>query len=304
MQRGPSDTFIAHKAINLSDDMSATEKRVAATILDHFNRKTGQCDPSLDTIAKLLGVHRRTVIRAVNSLVKRGYLRKQRHGGHFHRNSYLPVWDRFRANEESWKERRQGARWINAPGTGLSPSRGQGCHPAGDADVTQTSSSNPLEETFGRASQDAAVHCETTVSKRLSEEDNRRAPHPIVRERFHVKSTNARDAARSAAEARWNRQLTQQFASAPDVFAGLIDALDVELQTATTDIELKRPGAGISFLLAELDRRLPLCCDGRGKGQGHSTVPSGDVADAGISDGEGSAVAADFQSLNTPKEGA
>jgi DNA-binding MurR/RpiR family transcriptional regulator len=65
MQTGPSDTFVAHKAISLAEDLTGTEKRVAATIIDHFNRKTGRCDPALGSIARLLGVSRRTVIRAV-----------------------------------------------------------------------------------------------------------------------------------------------------------------------------------------------------------------------------------------------
>jgi hypothetical protein len=61
MQTGPSDTFVAHKAISLAEDLTGTEKRVAATIIDHFNRKTGRCDPALGSIARLLGVSRRTV---------------------------------------------------------------------------------------------------------------------------------------------------------------------------------------------------------------------------------------------------
>jgi hypothetical protein len=58
MQTGPSDTFVAHKAISLAEDLTGTEKRVAATIIDHFNRKTGRCDPALGSIARLLGVSR------------------------------------------------------------------------------------------------------------------------------------------------------------------------------------------------------------------------------------------------------
>src|SRR5216684_2277831 len=65
MQTGPSDTFVAHKAISLAEDLTGTEKRVAATIIDHFNRKTGRCDPALGSIARLLGLGRRTIIRAV-----------------------------------------------------------------------------------------------------------------------------------------------------------------------------------------------------------------------------------------------
>ena len=51
MRAGPSNTFIAFKAISLADDLSGTEKRVAAAIIDHFNRKTAQCDlrPGTDT---------------------------------------------------------------------------------------------------------------------------------------------------------------------------------------------------------------------------------------------------------------
>jgi|SRR6267142_1857860 hypothetical protein len=61
MGTGPSASLLAHKAINLYDDLSGLEKRVAAANIDHYNRKTGQCDPSLGTIARLIDVSRRTV---------------------------------------------------------------------------------------------------------------------------------------------------------------------------------------------------------------------------------------------------
>jgi DNA-binding transcriptional MocR family regulator len=146
MRTGPSDTFIAHKAISLSDDLSGTEKRVAATIIDHFNRKTGQCDPALNSIASLLGVSRRTIIRAIGMLVCKGYFRKTRHGGNFHRNSYTPDWSRFRAKEQAWNERRTAAsrRFGSAA---VSPLQGQPCQVAGEADVTQTCQSNHLKKT-------------------------------------------------------------------------------------------------------------------------------------------------------------
>ena len=96
---GPSDTLIAHKAISLCEDLSGSEKRIAAAIVDHFNRKTGQCDPGLARIASLVGVSERTVIRAVAGLSKKGYIRRLRHGGKFHRNQYEPDWERFRAME-------------------------------------------------------------------------------------------------------------------------------------------------------------------------------------------------------------
>src|SRR3954468_11000370 len=147
MQRGPSDTFIAHKAVSLSDDLTGTEKRVAATIIDHFNRGTGRCDPALGSIARLLGVSRRTVIRAVGSLVLKGYIRKTRHGGYYHRNSYEPIWSRFRTIAAKWTERRAvaGRRSLT---TDVSPLEGQACHLDSGVDVTQTCFTNSSKETF------------------------------------------------------------------------------------------------------------------------------------------------------------
>ena len=50
------DTTLAHKAISLCAELSGTEKRVAAAIIDSFNRKTGQCDPGYGRIAHLLAI--------------------------------------------------------------------------------------------------------------------------------------------------------------------------------------------------------------------------------------------------------
>lgn len=260
MPTGPSDTFIAHKAISLSGDLSGAEKRVAATIIDHFNRKTGQCDPALDSIAGLLGLNRRTIIRAITALVKKGYISKIRHGGKFHRNSYLPVWSRFRAKENSWNERRASRRRSigMAP---VSPSQGLARHLAGDAGVTQTCPINLLKETSDAKRWEIRPppkHGGSTVQKMLSREESVRASQTQVVERFHVKSASPCVAANDAAERRWADQLTRQFASTPEVFAVLIDAIDDDLRNATTQVEFRKPGSGIAFLLAELDKRLPL----------------------------------------------
>jgi DNA-binding MarR family transcriptional regulator len=93
------DMLIAFKAISLTPDLSVTERRVASAIIDHFNKRTTQCDPSIDTLAALLGIDRRTVIRSVNRLVSLKYFRRIRHGGNFHRNFYEPNWKRFREVE-------------------------------------------------------------------------------------------------------------------------------------------------------------------------------------------------------------
>ena len=302
MGTGPSDSLIAHKAINLCEDLSGSEKRVAAAIIDHYNRKTGQCDPGLGTIARLIGVSRRTVIRAVGVLAKKSYIRKQRHGGKFHRNQYEPNWAHFRAMEAKWNARRREP--IRKPvATGLSPSERQGCHISDDTGVTQTLPRNSLKETLavGQAETQTRTSAPSMVDqKELSREVQSKGPHGVANERFHVKSTSSRNAAFDAAEGRWNNSLTKQFKAAPDVFAGLIDAIDPDLHRATTETELRKPGSGLPFLLGELDRRVP---PGRPAGAvAHKgTVPSGDLAPASNSDREGAAVSAEFQSLNITK---
>jgi hypothetical protein len=84
------DITLALKAIALTDRLNGTEKRIAVAVLDHFNRKTGRCDPSYETLAKLLRVHPRTIGRGVTKVVKVGFLKKVRHGGNNRCNSYRP----------------------------------------------------------------------------------------------------------------------------------------------------------------------------------------------------------------------
>src|SRR6266436_4555354 len=297
---GPSDSLLAHKAINLSDDLSGSEKRVAAAIIDHYNRKTGQCDPGLGTIARLIGVSRRTVIRAVGVLAKKGYIRKQRHGGKFHRNQYEPDWAHFRALEKRWSARRSNT--VQESATDLSPLQRQSCHVSGDADVTQTSSRNSLNETLAVDATGRPWTSNSLIADQgLSREVKSNGSHGIASERFHVKSTSSKNAAYDAAERRWNNSLMKQFKAAPDVFAGVIDAIDLDLHRATTDLELRKPGSGLAFLLSELDRHVPLSHTTGAAPSNKSAVPSGDMARASNSNREGSAVSTDFLSLNITK---
>jgi len=67
------DILLAFKALALADDLKGNERRVGCVLIDHFNRRTRQCDPSLETLAVLAGISRRTAIRSVNALVNRGY---------------------------------------------------------------------------------------------------------------------------------------------------------------------------------------------------------------------------------------
>jgi hypothetical protein len=173
--------------------------------------------------------------------------------------------------------------------TDTSPLGRQAWHLGGDTDVTQTCTNNSFEQTSAATSSGTQTRTPSppATSGGLGNEANRKASYSIVQQRFHVKSSRSHVAARDAAERRWNEALTKQFAAAPDIFVSLIDAIDPELQSTATDAELQRPGSGISFLLMELDRRVPLVVDARNSSLDKSTVPSGDVARAGNSDREG-----------------
>ena len=134
MRVRPLDTLLGFKALSLASGLTENDRRVGATLLEHFNRKTGRCDPSLGRIARLLGINTRTVIRSVRHLEDAGLLRKHRHGGNLNRNQYEPIWLKLSELEVAWNARFKG---FSAP-SGGSPSQGQDCHLGSDSPVTQT----------------------------------------------------------------------------------------------------------------------------------------------------------------------
>jgi DNA-binding transcriptional MocR family regulator len=205
------NTLIALKAISLASELSNSEKRVAAAIIDHFNRRTGQCDPSLDCIAELIGMSRRTVIRATDRLQKLGFVRRIRHGGHFHRNSYEPVWSRFLQVEADWRSRR-GARRARFDAPKLPSCSGQSRHVGGDTVAPQTFTSNLLKETSDEAAslQKSAARRVSNDKRGLAVEANPR-PNPPNRERAYRQraSTPSSTAAYDAAEQTLERRLDE-----------------------------------------------------------------------------------------------
>ncbi|MBL0375216.1 helix-turn-helix domain-containing protein [Rhizobium sp. KVB221] len=112
-----NDVAIAQKAINLARGLSGAEKAVASAIIDHFNRKTGQCDPSIERLAALLELDERTVRRATAALsAEHGLFRKRSHGGKSFRASYAPIWSTFRAIVNEWDQRMKGDPTTNGSG--------------------------------------------------------------------------------------------------------------------------------------------------------------------------------------------
>jgi hypothetical protein len=237
--------LIAFKVIALADDLSAVERQVGATLLDSFNRKTGQCDPSLDRVAGLLGVHRRTVIRATGKLETKGLFRKTRHGGYSHRNHYEPLWPKFLELEARWRGRFEAASRNRT--MEMSRSAGQGGHVAGGRDATQTYSTNQSNLTLPKPEPSKSDRRTVTQgSKGSAMKDQQFArvlpsPKPM--------STRSADAALAAAERRWSEDIWKQFASRAGVYAAVVDFIDEALRSAATDAELRKRGAGLDLIV-------------------------------------------------------
>jgi hypothetical protein len=95
--------------INLMPGLRQSDRRLAVALIEHFNRKTGRCDPGIDRLANLLGYCERTVIRATQKPEKAGLFRKVRHGGYSNRNKYEPNWSRFAELETAWRAKLKAA---------------------------------------------------------------------------------------------------------------------------------------------------------------------------------------------------
>jgi hypothetical protein len=249
------DITVAFKAIAIGN-LPDRHKRVAAAVLDHYNRQTGRCDPSMESLSLVLQVSRRTVIRAMDRLERDHYFERDRHAGNFHCNQYYPVWERFREIDADWVRRRDMHR-SRFDRTKLSHAPCQSSHLDGDTDVTQTYPNNHSYETFSgghpsegngrtqKKSSEVALSTMGSISKCAQ------SPASLL----HVKQTKPSNAARDVAERRWNTDLNGRYADQPKLYARIIDAIEPSLSQAATDAEIRFRGAGIEHILAELRRR-------------------------------------------------
>jgi predicted transcriptional regulator len=224
------DTLLAAKVINVVPGLRPSDRKVALALIEHFNRKTGRCDPGIERIASLLDCCTRTVIRATHRLEKLGLFEKDRHGGYSNRNAYRPNWRRLAEQEAAWKDKMYaGSRARRAK---MSLATGQAGHLLDDSGVTQTcnrilpkqtcSGSLPKEERLPRTSQD--------VPRRPA------------------------SAARTEAERRWSNDLLENYSRHPVTYAEIVGGIDEALSVSATDAELSTRGAGIRVI----QRRLKL----------------------------------------------
>jgi predicted transcriptional regulator len=231
------ETLLAIKAISIVPGLTESDRQVGIALIEHFNRDSGRCDPSLDRLAKITGLSTRTVMRALKRLTAAGLFWIRRHGGYSNRNSYEPMWHRFEAIRNTWQARFS-ARSRSRAGRKVSPSMCQPEAKTPDAGVTQTyCKDNLLNATYlGRPTEGMG----TTPS----------APNPPApRNPF---SPAPSEAARTAAERRWSEALRIHFVSDPVAYGEAIHRIDQDLRLAATEAELRRRGQGLLTILRRL----------------------------------------------------
>jgi predicted transcriptional regulator len=248
MPGGPSIVFIAFKALCLCEDLSATERRVLAALIEHFNRKTTRCDPSIERIAVLLKVNRRTVIRAVNTLVRKHYVVRIRHGGLYHRNSYAPNWSFFSKITAGWKSRWDALSHSRGVPS-ASPLKRSDCHLSGGENVTQTSSLNHLHKTFAEKTLPQPIN--TRQHNFESPSPSGFSGPPRVPGRFNF-TPSSREAASDSACRRWTTDLMKIVAGDERLMAAVNDAMTGQMIADATEAELRKRGDGIVSILPQL----------------------------------------------------
>jgi predicted transcriptional regulator len=236
------DLLLGFKAIGLLGGLTDSDRRVGFVLLDHFNRTTTQCDPSLETVATLLGISRRSVIRSVNKLAKHRLVRRIRHGGGFHRNFYEPAWSTFKEFEVLWRQRRrEHSRRMRAKN--LSLRRCHQDHLVDDDPVTQTSTNNLLERTCTDSDpKPPSLSRQSTPTRR---------PAKGVAKPMNISSSEAADA---AAERRWVRPFQKHFDNDPTIYGRVLEHVDRPFVEAINAIEKKQPGSGVFAAIERLKK--------------------------------------------------
>jgi len=227
------DVLIALKAINLTPGLKNGDRAVAAALLDHFNRKTGRCDPGIERLASLLGVSERTIFRSLNRIEADRLFRRVRHGGNLNRNSYEPNWARCREIEAIWSARMKPQ---TCGPTELSAESRQSCQLTPDSGVTQTCRTNQSKETCQRSLPTKEKSATSTLARR----------NPFK------PATASADAVATAAQRRWHADLHQAFAELPTTYGEVLHLIDPELEAAATRAEIRRRGGGLEYIVTAL----------------------------------------------------
>lgn len=256
-----ANVLFAYKALTICAGLSEGARRVAGAIIDHFNHADGQCNPSVERLAEMLGLHRASVMRAIEQLHALGIIHRARHGGRSHRNAYRPNWDQLNRMVAEWDAKMKGKPLLaGASDTPLLASaehqetvastrrsRSQSCDVNSRTDATLTYLKNQSNEPKGTCGTDKpqeppASSPSIEVFKGLLNGNAWLASQskPKV-----VLDSDRRIAAKDAAMRRWNRDLMGLGTAA---YADAIDKITPEITAEATEAEMRRHGDGVRLI--------------------------------------------------------
>lgn len=273
------DILFAHKALLLIPGLSDAARRVAGAILSHFNMKTGQCDPSVDRLACMLGIDRATVMKATKKLHDENLITRTKHGGSFHRTAYEPNFALFNSLVAEWDDRMKtgGAppdpcRCAGTPADTPEPNvakRQPSQSPNGDFDsrqmATQTlriNSSNKLFEDTPTGAREENRQPSVIADTKQGLWNGQAVLLSAAREDRAkvVVKVSSQFVAAERAKARWGGDL---MALGPRAYAEAIDHIDEQMMEAATNAEIKRRGAGLRLLMDRLGAKMLMTNGGR-----------------------------------------
>jgi hypothetical protein len=217
---------IATKAIAQAA-ISGAAKTIASHLMEHFNLRTGRCDPGQTRLAQKAGIDVRSVRRVIDDhLVASGLFVVVRHGGHGHRNAYLPCWPEL----------------IRLAALGENGS-GQKSPAEQDENVRQNLLRKPDSDSMvGRASR----------GKRSAAPDRRQMT-------MVMPITGGRGKAEEAVRAKLNRQMQAHFTAVhiPDDRPAFVRDMTASTSAnweAAIAAEMAKAGGGLPLLLADIGR--------------------------------------------------
>ncbi|MBM3091129.1 hypothetical protein GFB56_09900 [Ensifer sp. T173] len=253
------DVAVARRALGLSAGISGGALNVGFALLEHFNRKTGQCDPSVARLSTMLGLGEATVKRATKELCDVHELfRKRSHGGMSHRASYQPNWAKMRRILADWERR-----MLSGGAPEKEAANGSEMIPPTDQERSLDGIKNDprtlLKEPFGIN----PIPSEASGGVGFPEPDGpAQRQKPVPAERANgLWSGNARTAlnspskvvpggkwriAEQAATRRWNSAMLRRGVHA---YASFLEWVTTEISDQATEAEMQRRGDGERFIV-------------------------------------------------------
>lgn len=270
VERG--DTLAAQIVLHVDTRLKGKVGRIGCAILEHYNKHTGQCDPSFNRLAKLCGTSRDTVIRATDKLDELNLILKLVHSGKAYRNQYEPNWVEFRRLFDEWAHKKKTLRvsedgqggsthaTTSEPGKDAALEQSGSTHAttlvapmqppdpqSGSTHATQTPINNkPVKETPTQAEQNCPPSNDSGFENGLWKKERVRRPNlvPFLQPFKNGNAPSRKLAAEQSAERRLDADLRKE---GIDAYIEIVGNLTNDVHRQAIAAEMRKPhsGAGI-----------------------------------------------------------